>query len=397
MVRPGKLACVLLLLLICPRASADLVQMADFEGGALGRTGKLKVLRLRGSCRQMGRQYGRLLAREMRGMAAEIRRQYAANQVKLEALSRRLLALYPRRFLEIAEGMKETSRMSLEEIALLNGFFDYHLARSDGACSAISVWGPYTGGKALVMGRNFDFPATYRAFSPYLVLVVYRPTDGSYPAAVLAHAGMIGGIQAFNQAGIVLENNNGAASASPHRAFAERTPFMIKQLELALDYGSLESLDGAMKGNRYHYPLIFNVASPVAAYCYETTTSEVKRRGAEREGLLIGVNHFLHPDWGEARPAMAEGVKYSMTRHRNLAALAEKAKGRIDARKMMELLNVPLESGGAKPSDKSIYQFVFVPARLELWVKAEGHLDWTPVELKGAFQSPRVVPCAPAN
>jgi len=255
-----------------------------------------------------------------------------------------------------------------------------------GHCAAITAWGDYTGGAPLIFGRNFDFPPFYRKFNPYLVVVVFNPSDAGRSAAVITYAGQIGAIQAFNDAGLVLENNDGSNSGDPDRFFGQRTPFLIKDLEMVLDYATLEGLDAAFRGSRFHYPLVFNVSSQDNAYCYETTTYDVKRRSAERDGLLIGVNHFLHPDWKLPPPGKDSYIDDSVLRHNNLTSLAEKNKGKIDARRMMSILDVPQDQGGATPPHKSIYQFVFVPKHLKLWIKAPTYLDWTEIDLSIFFQ-----------
>jgi len=126
--------------------------------------------------------------------------------------------------------------MGIDEIAVLNESFDFLISPGPTAaaatgdrnhCSSIAVWGDYTGGGPLIMGRNFDFPAFYRNFNPYIVVVVFNPTDGSHSAATIAHAGQIGVIQAFNDAGLVLGNNDGSSYDDRQRYFGERIPFLI--------------------------------------------------------------------------------------------------------------------------------------------------------------------------
>ena len=45
-----------------------LKSISSFEGGTLYRSGKINVLALHGSYRQMGRQYGYLLSDELKGL-----------------------------------------------------------------------------------------------------------------------------------------------------------------------------------------------------------------------------------------------------------------------------------------------------------------------------------------
>ncbi len=364
-----------------------------------GKSGKLIVLNLQGTFNEMGRQYGELLSNEIREMNREIIRQYALNKViipdeTLEDFSRKLFSLYPARFKDLAGGITKGAGVDIDLLAVNSEFLDYYLkfashlsttGSTPACCSAISTWGAYTVDGSPVMGRNFDFPAYYKEFSPYLIVVVFNPTDGSCPTALLTYAGQIGAIQAFNKAGIVLENNNGSTYGDRKRYFGTRIPFLVKLPEMLFDFTSLSDLDAAMRSNPTHHPLVYNLATSREAYVYEETTYAVKRRGAEN-GLLAGVNHFVDPSWPVLPTRDANGIKYSELRHNNLIALAEKYKGKIDDLRMMSIMDVSIEDGGAAPLDRNIYKFVAVPEAKRWWVKAPGRFEWTRIDLDLLFR-----------
>ena len=370
--------------------------LSSFEGGKLYAAGKFPVLELAGTYRQMGRQYGRLLAGPLKEMYREVVRQYKKNglvcsDISLEDFSQQMFRLYPRRFQEIAYGMAESSGLNLNQIGVLNEFFDYCLkchvhpaAGNSGNCSAISVWGNYTKDGALVMGRNFDFAAFYRAFNKYITIVVYNPTEAANSAAVITYPGQIGSIQAFNSRGLILENNDGSSSEDPDRHFGQRIPFVVKDLGALLDHSTYEGLDAALTTSRMHYPLIYNIAYPGGAANYEMTTFDVKKRQGQ-DGLLIATNHFIAPGWNLPPSTFPYGIKDSQKRYDNLQTMAQKYKGEVDAARMMEILDIPVDKGGATPLDRSIYQFVAKPADLKIWVKALTFSDWTEVDLKPLF------------
>jgi hypothetical protein len=95
--------------------------------------GKVGVVNLAGTFRQMGRQYGRFLAKEIRGLNREVRRQYKANGVAVEgeslrAFSRRSLGLYPARFRQLARGVAEGAGVDIGVIAENSESFDYFAA-----------------------------------------------------------------------------------------------------------------------------------------------------------------------------------------------------------------------------------------------------------------------------
>ena len=382
--------------------AGGLTPLKSFEGGRLYRAGNFRVLELNGSYRQMGRQYGALLADEIQGMHGAVVKQYDRNNIinpqgSLPDFAAELFALYPWRFQEMARGITETAHIEVSKLAVVNEFFDYMLLYSSNAtqnnhCAAMTAWGEYTGGSPLVMGRNFDFPAFFREFDPYITVVVYNPDDAAHSAAVVTYAGQIGSIQAFNSTGLVLENNDGSSCGDPNRYFGQRIPFIISDLELLLDHGTLTGLEAALYTRRLHYPLIFNVADAAGANCYEMSTAEVKKRDGRATGLLIGVNHFASPEWPATLAEssnLSARIEDSAGRYRNLAALAEKNKGSIDSLTMMKILDIPVEEGGATPPDRSIYQFVAVPQQGKIWLKARDYTDWTEIDLTKLYKPDR--------
>jgi len=378
---------------LCATGQIPAKPVAEFEGAKLYAAGKFRVLELSGTFRQMGRQYGHLMSGPLKEMYGEVVSQYAKNGVacsdtSLDDFASQLFRLYPRPLQELAEGMSETSALTLNKIAVLNEFFDYYLKCHDhpesgdgGNCSAISVWGTYSKGGAVVMGRNFDFPPFYRAFNKYITVVAYNPSDASNSTAVITFPGQIGSIQAFNSRGLVLENNNGNSCGDAARYFGKRIPSMPKDLVAMFEHSTYDGLDAALMTSRIHYPLIYNIGFPGGAANYEMTTSEVKRRQGQ-DGLLVGTNHFVSPGWPPPPPKYQDGIKESTSRYDNLQALARKHKGAIDASTMMEILDVPGDKGGATSKDRTIYQFVAVPAELKIWLKALTYCDWTEVDLR---------------
>jgi len=370
--------------------------LSTFEGGTVYKAGELKVLKLSGTWKEMGRQYGRLFSDDLKAMYDTVVKQYIENKLidsesQLTEFSKKQFSLYPVRFQQMADGMVETSTITRDQLACLNSFFEQLTQavspQKDSAshCSCISAWGEYTGNGPLVMGRDFDFPPFYRNMNKYVSLVVYNPSDGARSAAVITYPGQIGSIQVFNDQGLVLENNDGSSSGDTNRYFGERIPFPVKDLGAMMDCPSLESLDAALKTNRMEYPLIYNVAAPDRAYCYEMTTSDVKRREGEN-GLLIGVNHFMAPGWPEPPSSSQTTISDSKTRYNNMKAQADARRGSIDAQAMMGILDVTVENGGPTPASLNIYQYVAVPQQLKIWIKIRDYMDWTAVDLSSLFK-----------
>jgi len=396
-----------------------LKKVSSFEGGTLYRAGKLRVAVLHGDYKKMGRQYGGLLGSQMKGMAAAEERDLVKllsetdskmTLKDLQDLASAECTLYPKRLRDVLTGASETSGSSLgklhfiEQVLLLTKVADGEVSSASGvestdmgggsqlkSCSSIAAWGPYTAGGTTIMGREFDFPAFFLDFNPYLTVVVFNPTDGSEPTAIFNYAGSVGCIQSFNAAGLAMEYNNGIEIPAPNnKVYPDRIPGNAFFTQAALDCTDLHQLDAYFRTWRFNYPGICTVASPVKGESYEVGTTDVIRNAEVADGLQVIANTPVDPYWGTLPTHDPPDL-----RRDNLIALAKEHKGSIDVKAMEEIFSVPVAEGGAKETgpvtsdmtELSIFQFVYVPASRELTLSVPEVQDWTTIRLKGLFQS----------
>jgi len=405
-------------------AMAGLKKASSFEGGTLYRAGKLRVAVLHGDYKKMGRQYGGLLGSQMKGMAATAELDFAMGLSEmgsmltlkdLQDLASAQCGLYPKRLRDVLTGASETSGLSLkkiefiDQVLLLTKVAGGRVSLAAGAassyadstdpdtgpqlksCSSITAWGPYAAGGTTIMGREFDFPAFFRHFNPYVAVVVFNPTDGSEPTAILNYAGSVGSLQSFNAAGLAMEYNSGTEIPAPNnKAHLDRVPGNAFYTEAALDCADLHQLDAYFKTWRFSFPGISMVASPVKGESYELGTTDVIRNAEVADGLQVIANTPVDPYWGTLPVHDPPDL-----RRDNLIALSNKYKGSIDVKTMEQIFSVPVAEGGAKetgPVTSSlttlcIYQFVYVPASRELTLSVPEVQDWTTIRLKGLFRS----------
>jgi len=86
------------------------------------------------------------------------------------------------------------------------------------------------------MCRNFDFGQAYGNFNPYLTVIVYNPIAGTVPTAVIGWPGSVGGIEAFNSAGLVMETNDNFHITAPNNKVRhDRVPLNLLVLSLVMD------------------------------------------------------------------------------------------------------------------------------------------------------------------
>lgn len=369
-------------------AAAGVKFISSFEGGKLYRSGKINVLALQGSYHQMGRQYGHLLDGELKKLYKnsvvdyfQKRKGLSTGSMKKAAMS--LYQFYPQRFKDIITGMAETSGLSLDEQIMLNAL-EYYGSMS--GCSGIIAWEEYTKNQPLIVGRNYDWFDKYTEFAQSLTLTVFNPDTG-IPNAIITFAGVIYATTGMNAEGIFLELNNGLPSGGT-LSYANRVPAIVSLLACLNDYRTMGQLDAFFNTTRTDFAFIINTADRSRGISYEWAPFDHRRRNGDAEGLLVATNHFTDPSWGIV---LQDNAGFETVRRRNnLLALGHKNKGKIDLKKMKEILDTPMSDGGAtwpaKGSIRTVYQVIAVPESLQFWLKVPGYQDWTEVDLKKLFK-----------
>lgn len=381
---------------------AGLQIVSEVEGGTLYKAGPVSVLNLRGSYRQMGRQYGALLRDDLTAMyrlAVEEKmmefytktlkppRAYSdeAARKRMAQIAEAVYSGYPQIYKEILLGMAETSGLDLDKQKLLNiaELFKFLELNVSSACSGMAAWGDFTGGGPLVFGRNNDDDAhIHRGMAKYTVVAVFHPDDGGIPAAVINYAGVIYAPTGMNRDGLFLELNAGNWT----RYFPERLPIVLILQSMLHKYSTVAQLDAPFKAVQANLSSIVNVADERESLSYECyTDGRVKARVPDEAGLMAATNHFVDASWGEIAPPDSTTV----ARRENLLARAKESRGSIDIDRMMQIFDLALldrdgrvnPQGGATVAG-TIYQVAAIPRDRILYLKAPGTFDWQKIELK---------------
>ena len=370
--------------------STELKYVAEFEGGKLFKAGAVSVLVLKGNYRQMGRQYGALVKDDLKAMDNTIVEVFLNNPDEkrrmtgdeLNTIAWALFDRYPRRYKEILYGMAETSGLWLNQILLVNAleWFPKINKLSYGKCSGIAVWGPYTKGP-VIFGRNDDDDPAYLAFARPVV-AVFKPNDGSIPAALINYPGVIYNATGINADGLFMELNAGNDMGfSLDRTSIFTTLFLYLQ-----EYHNLVELDRAMRSTLVDMSSIINVADPTRGYSYECSLWDTKRRDQDAEGIVAAANAYSHPDWNITPLDPKRDPGSNQLRKGNLLKLSAKYKGTITPEVMMKkIMDVDIKDGGATHAG-TIFQIVAAPADRKIWVKVPGRVDWTEVPLEPLFR-----------
>lgn len=392
---------LLLLLVICVTDSQSAVSskfnpaksISSFEGGKLYSSGKgeghFKILVIKGSWREMGRQYGHLLKKEMKDFYQKAYIKMGYDQKK--AISESIYNALNKEIKEFITGMAETSGSSLERQKITSCLTSliFLETRNYAGCSSMSVWGEYTGDRSLVLGRNYDLLGGFPAFKKFIVAVIYNPTGSPNSVADINFISSLPGfaLTALNSSGLYIATHAGWLS-DPTYIKGKSIPYLNMLIKSLFNSTSINELEKGLVDRtiRPYTGLIFNVADVNESRVYEEATYDAKiRRG---DGLMVSTNHFIDPGW-TGLPDVPFGFSgdYSQERMANLRNLGERYKGSIDAKRMMEILDKSFSEGGVTHSVFTIFQVVTVPNEKIMWIKAPMFSQWDKIDLNPYFNS----------
>ena len=361
----------------------------SFENGTKTCNGAINIIDLQGTWREMGRQYGALMALELkdlyeRAICGRLVEDCGFDPEGMKDRAQKFYANFPFRFKEIFRGMSETSGLTLEKLQLVNAVELLAVtALTLPQCTGIAAWGDYAA-DTLVYGRNYDYLPWFREFGNDIVIAVYHPADGSLSTATMGYAGQIYAVNGMNEKGIFLELNNGMPSGGA-LWYDSRVPAVAELFRFLLDGASLDEIESFFQTTKANFAYIVGVSDGQTARCYEWPVFEVKRRESHsRPGLTVLSNHFTEFSWGLPRPDDKTNWM-TRTRRQNLLTLAKHLKGSIDSRTMMKILDTRIEDLGAT-TDMTVYQMVVVPERFELWFKIPDVQEWTQIDMKSLLR-----------
>ena len=367
------------------RQIPPLRHVADFEAGKLYRAGKICVVELQGSYRQMGRQYGSLMKREMGELYDVAVRKAFPEELHLEhdevvTISKTVFDVYPQRYKELLYGMAETSGLTREQQLILNASelmpLFHNMVYN---CSAIAAWGEYTSNGPLVIGRNNDDAPLLKKYARHLTVTILKGDGSSIPAAIINYAGVMYAPTGMNQAGLFLELNAGNWGYF----YETRLNILVDLMSFLQEFSSMKQLAAALNSTRPNFSVIITAADRGVAYAVECPTHGFKRRAGAHEGLVVATNHYVDPAWDMAR-VKDRFVAQTVERRRNLLSLGERYKGQFSPETMMRVMDTTIDKRGATVPG-TVYQVVAVPKELRLWLKVPGFQDWTGVDLEPLF------------
>jgi len=372
-------------------SNSNLVFVAEYEGGSLFKAGPVNVLCLNGTHYQMGRQYGMLLKNELNALYDLEVSKYSEYLTvsRMEQIANVYYANFPQKYRDVISGMAETSGLGMQKQVVVNGLEIIQKLNSvvePHNCTGLVVWGDYTNGAPLIFGRNNDDHPFFRNFGGYTVVVVFNPTDGGIPTAIINYAGAIYAPSGLNRYGIFMELNSGNSGG---KFRVDRKSTVVSMFEYLQSCSTLAQIAEAFQSISVDISSIINVSDVNGACSFECsldTVNYMRPRAADQEGLLVSTNHFINTSWGLAPPEPDSQNGWTQARRNNSLAWAESGRGHLDVYKMKDILSKEIVTESGLFSSGTIYQIVAIPQQLTLWLRAPDHFDWQEIDLRGLFQ-----------
>jgi hypothetical protein len=307
-----------------------------------------RVLYLKGTPAEMGRQHGVLMRRQVRDLVDKIVYGVGVGSSfekgrwffgEIQEAQRRLLPFMDPRYLEEMDAIAAAVGLEREEVRLANFFPElFH-------CSGFAVAGPATVDGRLYHGRILDYLKGV-GLEPNAVVIVHQPNYG-HAWVNVSYAGFIGSVTAMNEKRISIGEMGGRGEGDwDGKPMAQLVREVMEKAD-SLD----EALEIMRRGPRtceYYYVIADGNTRQAVGIAATPTRFEVVKPGE------------AHPQLPHAIPGavlMSAGKRYE-----KLAERVQAHHGRLDAEKSRALMELPVAM------NSNIHSVLFAPETLDLWV-----------------------------
>jgi len=347
---------VFLALIVAGSCSKD--EKAPFTGivDTVGTgTNRIKVVVVKGTPYEMGKQLGTLLAGDIKasldGFLNAVREEYGG-EVDVDWLLKGAwldnVPYIDERVLEEMRGMAEGSGVPLEEIQMA------HMVPvvSPYACSGVVTWGEATAGGHTYQLRNLDYTMD-AGLQDHPLIVVYLPDKGTahinvtFAGYIASHTGMNANHLVFGEKG------RSKSSEFPYNIKGKHFSFLFR--EMMYDATSLEDvLSTVRKG-----PLIKRYCLYFADGNGEGSGAKVAVNAPDEEQVTVWRDNDASDP---VAPDVFKGVVYHTMEDDDAAAYIRMYHGSFDAEKMISLSKLVADMGS------NLMDVVYDATTLEIWV-----------------------------
>jgi outer membrane lipoprotein-sorting protein len=307
-----------------------------------------RVLFLKGTPEEMGRQQGVLLKRHVRDLVDHIlygvgvgssfdKGRWFFNTI--ESAESRLEPFMDKAYLQEMDAMASAAGLEREEVRLANHFPElFH-------CSGFALAGAATKDGRMFHGRILDY-LRGMGLEGHAVVMVYRP-EGRYGWVNVGYAGFIGSVTAMNEKHIAIGEMGGRGEGNWDGKPMAQLVREVMEKSATLE----EAVEIMRKGPR------------TCEYYYVISDGNSKRA----VGIAATPEKFEVVKQGEAHPRLPHAIKDVVLmsageRYETLAKRVQEGYGKFDAASARELMTRPVAM------KSNIHSVLFEPDTLDFWV-----------------------------
>lgn len=329
-------------------ATGEHKNLATTEGGRLDEIDGTKVLFLKGTPEEMGRQHGELMKNEAGDLVDSILYGVGVGSSfakgtwffgEIEGAVKRLEPFIQPRHQREMDALAAASGKDREEVRLANFFPElFH-------CSGFALYGDATEGGRMYHGRILDY-LMGMGLEQNAVVIVSQPDEGN-AWVNLGYAGFIGTITAMNEKHISIGEMGGRGEGD-----WDGKPMAQLMREVMENADTLdEAVEIMRKGPRtcaYYYVIADGNTKRAVGIAATPTTFEV---------IEAGESHPLLPNPSKDTVLMSAGSRYE-----ELAKRVKDGFGKFDDQKARDLMTRPV------CMNSNIQSVLFAPETLDFWV-----------------------------
>ena len=345
---------------------------------------------LHGSHYEMGVEYGQAMQQQMQKTLSILEDFYIAQHALThDALVKQASLLYnrfPVSYQKLIQGAADGAKISLDDEIILNGMETLgELLHTQGHCAFIAVPAAKSATGAMLIGRNYDYPAPFDQIAPNLAVTVMQE-DNSIPTAFISLPGELYCPSCVNANGLFMELNNGSPSGGG-TVDTDRQSLLANMLQIMQNSSDLAQLQKQLNATQSDFSLIVNTADETQAKSFEfSSTLGMKQNFPDNSQPYVSTNYYQSPDWSGLPTPTDASTWMGITRHDNLLNLVNSSPDKISITSFEDIMDKDISNGGGK-WDITIYQIIFNPQNLNLYLQAKGQTSWSEIPLKKTLQN----------
>jgi hypothetical protein len=307
-----------------------------------------RVLFLKGTPEEMGRQHGVLLRDQVHDLVAKVLYGIGVGSSfekgrwffgEIEECQARIEPFIEERYLREMDALAAAVDLHPQEARLANFFPElFH-------CSGFAVWGQATTDGRLYHGRVLDYMKGV-GLEPNAVVIIHQPDDG-HAWANVSYAGFVGSVTAMNEKRISIGEMGGRGEGNwDGKPMAQLMREVMEQAD-SLEEG-LEILRRGPRTCEYFYVLADGNQRRAVGIAATPESFEV---------VEAGMGHPRLPHAVPDAVLLSAGDRYE-----NLVARTTQEYGRLDAKGARHLMDRPVAM------KSNIHSVLFAPETLDFWV-----------------------------